>query len=159
MNAFNFNGMEFEFLCAPSDNTWNICTNCIFDSHRATTKEKYKEKRKKKTLVAEEKKENKIIKYFVCAFLTNLIIKRKFLFNFEIYAKSFEQKMARNIVKTSNNGDTQRNGKDKRFSIHDAFEEETDEAIRVYGSTVISTPARAKTRSTEDVTIRVHDPK
>lgn len=45
--------------------------------------------------------------------------------------------------------------KEKRFSIHDAFEEETDEAIRVYGSTVISTPVKAKTRSTEDVTIRV----
>lgn len=49
--------------------------------------------------------------------------------------------------------------KEKRFSIHDAFEEETDEAIRVYGSTVISTPLRAKTRSTDDVTIRVHDPR
>ncbi|XP_059613476.1 transmembrane protein 134 [Phlebotomus argentipes] len=48
-------------------------------------------------------------------------------------------------------------GKEKRFSIHDAFEEETDEAIRVYGSTVISTPMRAKTRSTDDVSIRVHD--
>lgn len=47
--------------------------------------------------------------------------------------------------------------KEKRFSIHDAFEEETDEAIRVYGSTVISTPVKAKTRSTEDVTIRVQD--
>lgn len=49
--------------------------------------------------------------------------------------------------------------KEKRFSIHDAFEEETDEAIRVYGSTVISTPLRAKTRSSDDVTIRVHDPR
>ncbi|CAD7083408.1 unnamed protein product [Hermetia illucens] len=47
----------------------------------------------------------------------------------------------------------------KHFSIHDAFEEETDEAIRVYGSTVISTPVRAKTRSIDDVTIRVHDPR
>lgn len=28
--------------------------------------------------------------------------------------------------------------KQPRFSIHDAFEEENDEAIRVYGSTVIS---------------------
>ena len=45
----------------------------------------------------------------------------------------------------------------KRFSIHDAFEEETDEAIKVYGSTVISTPLRGKTRSTDDVTIRVQD--
>lgn len=49
--------------------------------------------------------------------------------------------------------------KDKRFSIHDAFEEETDEAIRVYGSTVISTPMRAKTRSPDDITIRIQDPK
>ncbi|XP_070070587.1 uncharacterized protein [Drosophila takahashii] len=40
------------------------------------------------------------------------------------------------------------------FSIHDAFEEETDEAIRVYGSTVISTQGR----STEDVSIRIQDP-
>jgi len=46
------------------------------------------------------------------------------------------------------------------FSIHDAFEEETDEAIRVYGSTVISTPMRGKQgRSTEDVSIRIQDPK
>lgn len=28
--------------------------------------------------------------------------------------------------------------KQPRFSIHDAFEEENDEAIRVYGSTVVS---------------------
>ena len=52
-----------------------------------------------------------------------------------------------------------RQGKEKRFSIHDAFEEETDEAIRVYGSTVISTPMRSKQRSTDDVTIRIQDPK
>lgn len=32
--------------------------------------------------------------------------------------------------------------KQTRFSIHDAFEEENDEAIRVYGSTVISNPNR-----------------
>ncbi|KXJ82414.1 transmembrane protein 134 isoform X1 [Aedes albopictus] len=44
----------------------------------------------------------------------------------------------------------------KRFSIHDAFEEETDEVIKVYGSTVISTPMRAKARSPDDVSIRVH---
>ncbi|XP_058056882.1 transmembrane protein 134 isoform X2 [Anopheles bellator] len=51
------------------------------------------------------------------------------------------------------------NGKDtnKRFSIHDAFEEETDEVIKVYGSTVISTPMRAKARSPDDVSIRIHD--
>lgn len=44
----------------------------------------------------------------------------------------------------------------KRFSIHDAFEEETDEVIKVYGSTVISTPIRAKARSPEDITVRIH---
>lgn len=68
--------------------------------------------------------------------------------------------MARTTNTSGNIGsETNRTKDPKRFSIHDAFEEETDEAIRVYGSTVISTPVRAKTRSTEDVTIRVHDPK
>ena len=62
-------------------------------------------------------------------------------------------------VLSNNRNNVNNNNKDKRFSIHDAFEEETDEAIRVYGSTVISTPIRAKTRSTDDVTIRVHDPR
>lgn len=32
------------------------------------------------------------------------------------------------------------NGKQKRFSIDDAFEEETDEAIKVYGSTGPKSP-------------------
>lgn len=32
--------------------------------------------------------------------------------------------------------------KQPRFSIHDAFEEENDEAIRVYGSTVVSNVPR-----------------
>ncbi|XP_014092533.1 transmembrane protein 134 [Bactrocera oleae] len=58
-----------------------------------------------------------------------------------------------------NSSNSNRQGKEKRFSIHDAFEEETDEAIRVYGSTVISTPIRAKQRSTDDVSIRIQDPK
>lgn len=49
------------------------------------------------------------------------------------------------------------NCKEKRFSIHDAFEEETDEAIKVYGTTVVSTPMRAK--RADDVTISIHDPK
>ena len=40
------------------------------------------------------------------------------------------------------------------FTIHDAFEEENDEAIRVYGSTVISTPIRNKR---DDVRISVKD--
>ncbi|XP_055840427.1 uncharacterized protein LOC129908132 [Episyrphus balteatus] len=65
--------------------------------------------------------------------------------------------MSRNLVNGSNNNSGR--NKEKRFSIHDAFEEETDEAIRVYGSTVISTPMRAKTRSIDDVTIRIQDPK
>lgn len=35
-----------------------------------------------------------------------------------------------------------RETKQPRFSIHDAFEEENDEAIRVYGSTVVSNISR-----------------
>lgn len=56
-----------------------------------------------------------------------------------------------------------RNNKNKRFSIHDAFEEdEEDESlgIKVYGSTVVSTtPVQSKNRVTtpQDVTIRVND--
>lgn len=67
--------------------------------------------------------------------------------------------MARKAPQTNGGGIGIGSGtnKEKRFSIHDAFEEETDEAIRVYGSTVISTPVKAKARSTEDVTIRVQD--
>ncbi|XP_055532894.1 transmembrane protein 134 isoform X2 [Wyeomyia smithii] len=60
----------------------------------------------------------------------------------------------------SSRGPSASSGKEpsKRFSIHDAFEEETDEVIKVYGSTVISTPMRAKVRSPEDITIRIqHD--
>lgn len=60
-----------------------------------------------------------------------------------------------NMINNSNNYNSR--NKEKRFSIHDAFEEETDEAIRVYGSTVISTPMRSKIRSTDDVTLKVHD--
>lgn len=39
--------------------------------------------------------------------------------------------------------------KQPRFSIHDAFEEENDEAIRVYGSTVVSNvpPSRGSSGS------------
>lgn len=51
------------------------------------------------------------------------------------------------------------NNKQTKFSIHDAFEEENDEAIRVYGSTVVSNPVRANTRTTDDVAIRIRDPK
>lgn len=49
--------------------------------------------------------------------------------------------------------------KQTKFSIHDAFEEENDEAIRVYGTTVVSNPVRPKTRTTDDVAIRIRDPK
>lgn len=49
--------------------------------------------------------------------------------------------------------------KQTKFSIHDAFEEENDEAIRVYGSTVVSNPVRPKTRTTDEVAIRIRDPK
>lgn len=37
--------------------------------------------------------------------------------------------------------------KQPRFSIHDAFEEENDEAIRVYGSTVVSNVGRSANSS------------
>lgn len=35
------------------------------------------------------------------------------------------------------------NNKQPRFSIHDAFEEENDEAIKVYGPTVIPNTGRS----------------
>lgn len=74
------------------------------------------------------------------------------------YNKS--KKMSRTYGSECSATNNNKNNKEKRFSIHDAFEEETDEAIRVYGSTVISTPMHAKTRSTDDVAIRVHhDPR
>lgn len=38
--------------------------------------------------------------------------------------------------------------KQPRFSIHDAFEEENDEAIRVYGSTVVSNVPRPSSSGT-----------
>lgn len=56
-------------------------------------------------------------------------------------------------------GSSNANNKQTRFSIHDAFEEENDEAIRVYGSTVVSNPIRPPARTPEDVTIRIRDPK
>lgn len=37
---------------------------------------------------------------------------------------------------------SQNSMKQPRFSIHDAFEEENDEAIRVYGSTIVSNVPR-----------------
>lgn len=42
---------------------------------------------------------------------------------------------------------TASNMKQPRFSIHDAFEEENDEAIRVYGSTVVSNVPRPNVNS------------
>lgn len=39
--------------------------------------------------------------------------------------------------------------REKRFSIDDAFEEETDEAIKVYGATVNRSPVKAKFRDTD----------
>lgn len=60
--------------------------------------------------------------------------------------------------------------KHTKFSIHDAFEEEeNDEPIRVYGSTVVSNPVRSHSRTpmtaagvtttTDDIAIRIRDPK
>lgn len=45
---------------------------------------------------------------------------------------------------------------DKRFSIDDAFEEETDEAIRVYGATGDRSPLQNKFKSGEFVARWVH---
>lgn len=65
-----------------------------------------------------------------------------------------------NGVSSGSGSHQQHQHQQQRFSIHDAFEEETDEAIRVYGSTVISTPVRSKhqpARSPDDVSIHVPD--
>lgn len=71
--------------------------------------------------------------------------------------------MTRNMNSTNNslNPNSKKSTKEKRFSIHDAFEEETDDTIRVYGSTVVShpTPKRnSKSTSSNDVTINFHEP-
>lgn len=42
------------------------------------------------------------------------------------------------------------NNAGKRFSIDDAFEEETDEAIRVYGSTETCSPVNTLSRVSGD---------
>ncbi|XP_047005166.1 uncharacterized protein LOC124625771 [Schistocerca americana] len=50
---------------------------------------------------------------------------------------------------------------DKRFTIDDAFEEENDEAIRVYGSTTERSPLKPKNRnvvSEDSVIVRIDDP-
>ena len=62
---------------------------------------------------------------------------------------------ASNNNHSGSNSSNQQNNKQTRFSIFDAFEEENDEAIRVYGSTVISGPIR----KTDDVAIRIQNTK
>lgn len=50
---------------------------------------------------------------------------------------------------------------DKRFSIDDAFEEENDEAIKVYGSTTERSPLKPKNRSItsdDSILVRIDDP-
>lgn len=50
---------------------------------------------------------------------------------------------------------------DKRFTIDDAFEEENDEAIRVYGSTTERSPLKPKNRnviSEDSIIVRIEDP-
>lgn len=49
---------------------------------------------------------------------------------------------------------------DKRFSIDDAFEEENDEAIKVYGSTTERSPLKPKNRTLTDesIIVQIDDP-
>lgn len=50
---------------------------------------------------------------------------------------------------------------DKRFSIDDAFEEENDEAIKIYGSTTERSPLKPKNRSItsdESLVNQINDP-
>lgn len=51
---------------------------------------------------------------------------------------------------------------DKRFSIDDAFEEENDEAIKVYGSTTERSPLKPKNRNLgmndESIIVQIDDP-
>ena len=51
--------------------------------------------------------------------------------------------------------------REKRFTIDDAFEEENDEAIRVYGSTTERSPLKPKNRnivSEDSIIVRIEDP-
>jgi len=51
--------------------------------------------------------------------------------------------------------------RERRFSIDDAFEEENDEAIRVYGSTTERSPLKPKNRnmiSEDSIIVRIEDP-
>lgn len=49
----------------------------------------------------------------------------------------------------------------RRFTIEDAFEEETDDAIRVYGSTTERSPLKPKIRTNipeDSIVVRIDDP-
>jgi hypothetical protein len=51
--------------------------------------------------------------------------------------------------------------RERRFTIDDAFEEENDEAIRVYGSTTERSPLKPKNRtiiSEDSIIVRIEDP-
>lgn len=51
--------------------------------------------------------------------------------------------------------------RERRFTIDDAFEEENDEAIRVYGSTTERSPLKPKSRnmiSEDSIIVRIEDP-
>jgi hypothetical protein len=51
--------------------------------------------------------------------------------------------------------------RERRFTIDDAFEEENDDAIRVYGSTTERSPLKQKNRnimSEDSIIVRVEDP-
>jgi len=51
--------------------------------------------------------------------------------------------------------------REPKFTIDDAFEEENDEAIRVYGSTTERSPLKPKNRnvtSEDSIIVRVEDP-
>lgn len=51
---------------------------------------------------------------------------------------------------------SRQNGKQKRFSIDDAFEEETDEAIKVYGMTSPTAPS-AKLGQGDSITVSIEN--
>jgi hypothetical protein len=51
--------------------------------------------------------------------------------------------------------------RERRFTIDDAFEEENDDAIRVYGSTTERSPLKPKNRnimSEDSIIVRIEDP-
>lgn len=51
--------------------------------------------------------------------------------------------------------------RERRFTIDDAFEEENDEAIRVYGSTTERSPLKPKNKnmiSEDSIIVRIEDP-